>query len=134
MRVQGVVADSNLNPDRNQVVKSEVAKTPEELLREPIQESIKKPNQEAAEKPVVELKELESAVEIANLAMELGSFGLDFSIHEKTGRILVKVIDSESDEVIREIPPEQMLDMAAQIAEMFDNMHEFIGVLVNELV
>ncbi|SHE88718.1 flagellar protein FlaG [Tissierella praeacuta DSM 18095] len=42
----------------------------------------------------------------------------EFSIHETTKQIMVKVIDVTTDEVIREIPPEKVLDMVAAIWEV----------------
>ena len=44
--------------------------------------------------------------------------GLDFSLHEETGRTMVKVFNKDNDELIREIPPEQILDLAARLDEM----------------
>jgi flagellar protein FlaG len=82
----------------------------------------------------VNREQLDSAAEILNRAMEVGSFGLQFRVHEDSGQVQVKVVDSETKEVIREIPPEQMLNIAAQIKEMLNNLHDMVGVLVNELV
>lgn len=42
----------------------------------------------------------------------------EFSIHEKTKQIMIKVIDANNDEVIRELPPEKVLDMVAAMWEM----------------
>ncbi len=77
---------------------------------------------------------LNEAVEISNRAMEIASFSLQFRIHEESGRVQVKVVDSATEEIIREIPPEYMLKIAASIKEMLDNLHEMVGVLVNEIV
>jgi uncharacterized FlaG/YvyC family protein len=44
------------------------------------------------------------------------------------------VVDSETKEILREIPPEHMLKIAASIKEMLDDLHEMVGVLVNEIV
>ncbi len=52
---------------------------------------------------------------------------LKIKVDEKTGRIMVKVISKESGKVIREIPPEEMLDLAARIEEM-------TGILFDEKV
>lgn len=82
----------------------------------------------------VNLNQMESAAELSNRAMEIGGFNLQFRIHDESGRVQVKVVDKETKEVIREIPPEQMLDIAAQIKEMLNSLHEMVGVLVNELV
>lgn len=43
---------------------------------------------------------------------------LDISIHDKTNQILVKVIDKDTGELIREIPPEKTLDLVAKMMEL----------------
>jgi hypothetical protein len=43
---------------------------------------------------------------------------LQFSVHEATGEIMVTVREESTGEVIREIPPSEMLDLAARIDEM----------------
>ena len=48
----------------------------------------------------------------------------EYSIHEKTGRIMVRLVDLETEEVVKEIPPEKFLDSVANIWEMS-------GLLVN---
>jgi flagellar protein FlaG len=50
---------------------------------------------------------------------------LDFEVDEDTNRVIVKVIDTKTDKVIKEIPPEQLVQLAAKIQEM-------IGLLVDE--
>jgi len=68
---------------------------------------------------------IEKAVRKANYAMKIQNRCLEFRIHEKTNDIMVKIIDSDTKEVIREIPPEKLLDM-------FANMLELAGLLVDE--
>lgn len=50
---------------------------------------------------------------------------LSFKYHEDTNRICITVTDSDTDEVIREIPPEKALDMLAKAWEI-------AGILVDE--
>lgn len=49
----------------------------------------------------------------------------EFGIHEKTNRITIKIVDKKTKEVIKELPPEKMLDM---IAKIWENS----GLLVDE--
>lgn len=49
----------------------------------------------------------------------------EFSYHEKTKRISITVRDSDTREVIKEIPPEKTLDMIAKSLEL-------AGILVDE--
>ena len=48
-----------------------------------------------------------------------------FGVHEKTNRIMIKILDKDTKEVIKEFPPEKTLDMIASIWEM-------AGLLVDE--
>mgnify|MGYP000400680282 CR=1 FL=1 len=72
---------------------------------------------EKRELPVSEKVVIE-AIEKANKAIMGSVRRFEFSIHEETKEIMVKVIDAETNEVIREIPPEKILDMVAKIWEM----------------
>jgi len=70
-------------------------------------------------------EQLIKAIEHAIKAMEGKSTTLQFSVHEKTKLIAVKVLDKTSGEVIREIPPEKSLDFVAKLWEM-------AGIIVDE--
>ncbi len=43
---------------------------------------------------------------------------VDTMVHEQTGRYVIRVLDSESGEVIREFPPIEVLDAVAMIEEV----------------
>ena len=49
----------------------------------------------------------------------------EFKIHERTGRIMVKLVNKETDEIVKEIPPEKILDLVASIWDL-------VGILVDE--
>ena len=48
-----------------------------------------------------------------------------FGIHDKTNRVMIKIIDKDTKKVIREYPPEKTLDMIAKVWEM-------AGLMVDE--
>lgn len=48
-----------------------------------------------------------------------------FGIHEKTNRVTIKIIDRDTKELIKELPPEKTLDMIAKAWEL-------AGLLVDE--
>lgn len=48
-----------------------------------------------------------------------------FGIHEATNRVTIKIVDRDTKEVIKELPPEKTLDMIAKVWEM-------AGILVDE--
>ncbi len=48
-----------------------------------------------------------------------------FGIHEGTNRVMIKIVDKESKDVVKEYPPEETLDMIQKVWEM-------AGILVDE--
>ena len=66
---------------------------------------------------------VKSAVD--DLNNQLRSTRCSFKYHEETNRISITVIDKETDEVIKEIPPEKTLDMIAKAWEL-------AGLMVDE--
>ncbi len=61
--------------------------------------------------------ELNAAVQQMNTYVQNIQRDLQFSVDEESGRNVVKVIDSKSKEVIRQIPSEEVLVLARQWAE-----------------
>ncbi|QDH20844.1 flagellar protein FlaG [Saccharibacillus brassicae] len=69
------------------------------------------------------LKTIDRAVK----AMQGPETTLEINIHEKTHQLMIKVLNKESGELIREIPPEKTLDLVAK-------MMEIAGILVDQKV
>lgn len=61
---------------------------------------------------------LAEVVEGLNSRMRQLQRSLRFSVDDGSGRIIVKVIDSDTDEVIRQIPSEEMLAMMKHIRDV----------------
>jgi flagellar protein FlaG len=60
-------------------------------------------------------EQLVKAIQRAIKAAEGITTSLEFSIHKATHQISVKVLDKETGEIIREIPPEKNLDFLATL-------------------
>nr|WP_302599113.1 flagellar protein FlaG [uncultured Cellulosilyticum sp.] len=69
-------------------------------------------------------KQLIQAIESAN-HWQTETTECEFSIHEETKEIMIKIIDTTTKEVIKEIPSEKILDM-------FATMCEVTGLFVDE--
>lgn len=67
------------------------------------------------------------AIDRAMKAMQGKSTNLEFTVHETTKLIAVKVVDKHTGEVLREIPPEKSLDFVAKLWEM-------AGILIDEKI
>jgi flagellar protein FlaG len=99
---------SKITGSGNPVVKLENKKFPEEEKKEYSKEDV------------------QAAVDRTNkLLSENNITHLKFEIHEGTGSLMVKVVDNSTDEVIKEIPSEKLLDYAA-------GMWELAGIIVDE--
>ena len=68
--------------------------------------------------------QLIEAIEKANATLRGANTSFKFSIHEGTKEIMVQVINNETQEVVREIPPQKILDMVAK-------MWELAGIIVD---
>ena len=73
----------------------------------------------------VSKEKVENAIRDINAKIRPTHTECQFSYHEATKRISIKVLDQASGEVIREIPPEKTLDMIAKTLEL-------AGILVDE--
>ena len=78
---------------------------------------VKEMNDERAREQQEEGKEdeLTQAVSEMNERSELLRRNLKFSVDDESGRMIIKVVDSQTDEVIRQIPKEEMLDIARSL-------------------
>jgi len=79
------------------------------------------------EKIEFQKSQVDKLLENLNDIMGIFNVQLKFSIHEETKQIMVTVKNIKTDEVIREIPPKEVLDLAAKILEM-------VGILVDKKV
>lgn len=68
-------------------------------------------------------EKMKKAVEDLNKRMP--HTACQFSIHEATNRIMIKIVDKDTKEVIKEVPPEKTLDL-------IEKAWELAGVLVDE--
>ena len=69
----------------------------------------------------------DEAVERMNMTMHALNIRLKFEKHEASGEYIVRVVNEDSQEVIREIPAERTLDLLVHLRRL-------VGVLVDERV
>ena len=60
---------------------------------------------------------LREAIEAIQEKLKPGPRALDFSVNDKLGDVVVKVVDPSSKQVIREIPPEEIIAMRERLRE-----------------
>lgn len=87
-------------------------------------------------KPVTDVSdtELQQAIDVVNQAVALEQRSLSFSIDDASGRSVIKVIDYETDELIKQIPSEELLKVAQDIKRLQEEMGQSIGLLIDNKV
>ncbi|CDD46294.1 putative uncharacterized protein [Firmicutes bacterium CAG:534] len=80
-------------------------------------------NNTAKEQQQATNEQIKKAVEQLNKRMSQSE--AIFGIHEATNRVTIKIVDKDTKEVIKELPPEKTLDMIAKAWEL-------AGLLVDE--
>ena len=68
---------------------------------------------------------VQQALETANESLKINRTSARFKYHEATKQVSIKIVDDETQEVIKEIPPEKAI-------EMVEKMLELTGILVDE--
>ena len=63
-------------------------------------------------------KDATAIVKELNDAMKMFNTSLSFSVDQDTGKTVIKVLDSTTKDVIRQIPPEDVLRTAARIKDL----------------
>ena len=62
---------------------------------------------------------------VDNLNKSMKNTSAIFGIHEATNRVTIKIVDKQTREVVKELPPEKTLDMISRVWEL-------AGMLVDE--
>lgn len=76
------------------------------------------------EKPL-DKKELSELTSEMNKFLELVNSDIQFVLHEKTQRLMVRVVDVRENKVLKEFPPHEMLDTLAKI-------RDYVGLLLDK--
>lgn len=80
--------------------------------------------QQPQQKQVVS-EQLKKAIAEMNKKINNSNEEAVFGVHEETNRVMIKIVDKDTKEVIKEFPPEKTLDMIAKVWEV-------AGILVDE--
>lgn len=76
------------------------------------------------EQPMSE-QDITKTTEHLNKIIQLLNADLKFEMHEKTQRLMVRLVDTKTDKILKEFPPHELLDTLAAIKE-------YIGFLLDK--
>ncbi len=112
----GIDQPVNIQPSSNQKVQVSsqpvISETPQEEAAVPISRKL-------------DPELLKKVTEDLNENFRIFNTTINFSIDETSGNTVIKIMDRETEKVVREIPPEQLLELASRLAEI-------IGRIVDE--
>ncbi len=88
-----------------------------------------------ADRQVQSREELKSQMEQINEFLSSIDMSAQFSIHEGSGRVFFRLVQDQTGEVIRQFPPDELLELAARLKDMADSLlyqeDKILGVLVD---
>ena len=131
MQVQTTTKVTPVEPKRVEVNKdvqtAESGATPMmELSNQVVAKSAESNTNQNESNPQDEEKNLENIKKaVDNLNKNMKNTSAIYGIHEGTNRVTIKIVDKQTKEVIKELPPEKTLDMISKVWEM-------AGMLVDE--
>lgn len=106
-------------------VKKNALSTPAAIMNAPVSAEAKGAEVSGQKEEETISSKIKDAVDKVNQKIVPSKTRCEFSYHEDTNRISIKVIDQATEETIKEIPAEETLDMLSKIWEL-------AGLLVDE--
>ena len=81
----------------------------------------------AREEQEISKEKLEQAVNTVNEFLQINHSASKFVFHDGLDRYFVQVVDTQTEEVVKEIPPKKLLDA-------FYEMQKLLGMIVDEKI
>ncbi|WP_052474653.1 flagellar protein FlaG [Jeotgalibacillus soli] len=122
MKIQ-VASNVTVNPETlNKIVNEREVNMP----RVPIHSASEAvENAKERDNSLEKLEELQRQVDQTNKLFEVNYTTVHFNLHDDTDRYFIQIIDRKTEEVIREIPSEDFLNMVSK-------MVEYMGFMIDE--
>ncbi len=73
----------------------------------------------------VDTEKLGKAIEVANKAFKEVNIGFKYVLNDKIDRAIVQVLNTETGEIIRQFPPEEIINM-------LERMYDLLGILIDK--
>jgi flagellar protein FlaG len=106
-------------------VKPRASEPPEEVERKR-QEAKDQPDKATSAEKKDSLQPEELLSQIKALTEE-GLYSVRFEQNKETNDLVVKVVDSETDEVVRQIPPEELMKLSKRLKELKGNLVDTVS-------
>lgn len=119
MKIEGASQpNTSFNMTNPAPIKSTKQAEPVAEIRTSNVEIVNYTKQHMGYRPTVQEKLIMESIETANQKILGPEKEFEFAIHKETKQIMVKIIDKNTKEILREIPPEKVLDAVARMCEI----------------
>ena len=78
--------------------------------------------------------QVDEALEVVNRAAVFEQRSLSFMVDEASGKSIIKVMDKNTEQLIRQIPSEELLKVAQDIKRLQNEMGQSLGFLIDRQV
>ncbi len=136
-------APQNLVPENVKVKVNDYNLSGQKVTFDAVSESIELSNvdkkaindlAESAKNTKESASELEEAIEIVADFMQLSTQNVNFQKDETSDKTIIKVFDTESKDLIKQFPSEEVIDIAHKILALRQDMGMKTGILLDEQV
>jgi len=127
MRISSQVQVNDVSTATKQLSKDAVVEVASVNVAENSLKQIMQEEQQTHKQDALPKEKVQKAVDALNEFMTTQNRSSKFVMHDGLDRYYVEVVDAETDEVIREVPPRKLLDA-------FYSMQKFLGMIVDEKI
>lgn len=118
MHIENIKLESIIQPTSNQNVVSISNGYVQAKINQSIQEVKQHMELDPSYQPTFQEKTILSAIDEINVKLSGQNTEVEVAFHEKTKEMIVRLVNKESKEIVREIPSEKMIDMITSLCEM----------------
>ena len=118
MNIESIKLESIIQPTSNRDIAATSNGQVQAKIGQSIQEVRQHMQQDPSYQPTFQERTILNAIDEINTKLSGQNTEVEVSFHEKTKEMIVRLVNKESKEIVREIPSEKMIDMIASFCEM----------------
>lgn len=136
IEISGLAAEATLRPNDTKTpsvssdVGNVVAIRGQRQDAAAVNQSLPAGNRPSAQETAQKLDGLRDALSKVNESPKIARRSLEFSLNEDLGRAVITIKDLETDEVIRQIPPEEIVEFSKYLREAAEESRAMPGLVV----
>jgi len=110
------------------------SQTVEDAVSETMKEQRKEQAKESERSEEERAQFLQEVADSLNESPELGRRDLQFSVNTEADKTVIKVVDSNSGDLIRQIPSEEIVRFAERLREDAEQVGQVVGMLIDSRI